>query len=116
VSPRGAIALLALLVGCTAPDAGGGAAETDAADSGRADTGPDEPVDTGSGRPDDTGDGDPGDDDTGDPDGLRGVAQDPPRALPDAFAAINQHGEARSVDWFTGDPSVIWFFRDTGAS
>ncbi len=55
--------------------------------------------------------------DTGEPDddGLFGDPIDPPRPPPD-FLATNQHGAPRSPDWFTGDPSVLWFFRDTGAT
>lgn len=33
---------------------------------------------------------------------------------PPAFEVVNSHGEARDTDWLMGQPTVLWFFRDTG--
>ena len=46
---------------------------------------------------------------------VRGQALDPPVSLP-VFEARGLDGDVRSPEWFVGDPSVIWFFRDTGST
>ena len=48
-------------------------------------------------------------------DGWVGVRLDPPLDPPD-FLVENQHRAPRTPDWFVGDPSVLWFFRDAGST
>ena len=62
--------------------------------------------DSGDALPEDTGD-------ISSP--LRGQGLEPPVSLP-VFEARGLDGEIRSPEWFVGDPSVIWFFRDTGST
>lgn len=75
-------------------------------------TGPDDeeaPIDTDA---DDDADDDT---DTDDGTGLLGTVLDPPLAPP-MFEVVAADGTPRTPDWFTGDPSVVWFFRDTGST
>ena len=112
-------AVLLLLAACTAPPADpappAGAGRTGSASG---DTGGEPPTledeDDGSGADEDDGPADP-EDDTGAGTSLLGAALDPPLPPP-AFAVQAADGTLRTPDWFTGDPSVIWFFRDTGAT
>ena len=71
-----------------------------------ADAGTDTDADTDAGT-----DGEPDTDD----DGLIGILLDPPLDPPE-FDVLAADGTPRTPDWFTGDPSVVWFFRDTGAT
>jgi len=32
------------------------------------------------------------------------------------FSLLNQDGELRDQDWLSGDPTVLWFFREAGES
>lgn len=76
------------------------------------DTDTDAGTDTDSDTDTDAGtDGEPDTDD----DGLIGILLDPPLDPPE-FDVLAADGTPRTPDWFTGDPSVVWFFRDTGAT
>ena len=55
------------------------------------------------------GSGDPPDDE------LMGVVLSPPLAAP-TFSVINQHGEVRVDADLVGEPTALWFFRDTASS
>ena len=111
------LALLAACAGEPAPptgDAGGGTgdagSETDGGDAPVTedeDDGP--PPDEDEDEDEDGGGTDPGGD------GLLGMALDPPLDPP-VFDVLAVDGTPRTPDWFTGDPSVVWFFRDTGAT
>ena len=87
------------------------------------------PLDSGSGIADsggvtfdtaDTGDGpavDSADPDTAapDPGGLHGSVPEPAIPLP-AFTATNRDGTPRGPENLTGNPTIIWFFRDAGSA
>ncbi len=111
--------LLAFLTACAAPPLppagdGPGAPGDAASETDEDDTHTEHDEDDGPPAGEDEDDGesstDPGDDD-----GLVGVPLDPPLAPP-AFDVLALDGTPRTPDWFTGDPSVVWFFRDTGAT
>lgn len=114
----GRVATLAVLAACSAEPAppagdgeggGGAVSETDTDD-------PSVDEDEDDGPPPDEDEDDGGDDtDTGEDDGLLGIALDPPLDPPD-FDVLAVDGTPRTPAWFTGDPSVVWFFRDTGAT
>lgn len=112
---------LALLAGCTAeptptPERGGQADVQDSGPAGDTDL-PDEdeePSDDDDVDTDEDTDGDT-DTDTDTDDGLLGIVLDPPLDPPE-FEVLAADGTPRTPDWFTGDPSVVWFFRDTGAT
>jgi hypothetical protein len=111
--------LLALLTACVAtplPPAGDGSGETGdaASETGTEDTSTEDDEDDGPPSGEDKDDEDSGTD-SGDDDGLIGDLLDPPLAPP-AFDVLALDGTPRTPDWFTGDPSVVWFFRDTGAT
>ena len=48
-------------------------------------------------------------------DGLFGVPPDPAIPLP-VFAATNRDGSPRGPEHLTGDPAILWFFRDAGSA
>ncbi|MCB9764569.1 MAG: hypothetical protein H6741_34010 [Alphaproteobacteria bacterium] len=94
--------LLALALGCTAPEPHDSVAVVDSHDSDDADD---------SGVTDDS----TATDDSAEPSGLRGRAVDPPLPPP-AFEVQNHERLARTADWLAGAPTVLWFFRDASES
>lgn len=107
--------MLLLLLACRAP------APVDTAGPGVVDTGRDTGTDGPGHTADSGGDSaaDSGADSAGDSGGDSGA--DPywgrpvePPLDPPAFVVENQRRERRDTEWLRGDPSVLWFFRDTG--
>ena len=101
--------LITAFCGCQAPEP---ESLTDTSvpvsDSGEADT---TPADTAAVEDTDT---DPTDtDDSGS--GFNGTDPSPAIPLP-TFTATNSDGVARGPEHLTGDPSIIWFFRDAGSA
>ncbi len=98
--------LVAVVAACDARDTVAPPLDRGAPAGGPVDSAPDTTPDTADPAPPDTGAQD---------DGPGGVRLDPPLDPPD-FLVENQHRAPRTPDWFVGDPSVLWFFRDAGST
>ena len=103
-----------VLVACAAEE-GPPVGEDQVGDGGVEDGGTDDGGSTDEGDGGTTDGGfDPGGD-GGEDDGFNGQPLDPAWPLPD-FVATNLDGTARGPAHLTGDPSVIWFYRDAGSA
>lgn len=111
--------MLFLLLACHPPapaHSGGGDSAGDTAGDSAGHTGADSGADTSGHSGEDT-QGDSGGDTGGDT-GARSYWGQPvePPLEPPVFVVENQRREQRDTDWLRGDPSVLWFFRDTGST
>lgn len=70
-------------------------------------------ADTSDGLTADSAEPDSADPDPGD--GLHGSVPEPAIPLP-AFAATNRDGTPRGPEHLTGNPTIIWFYRDAGSA
>jgi len=102
------IALIACQPDTSMPlDSPSGVADSGGAERDTADTGDGMAVDTA--EPDSAAD-------TAEPDdGLHGSVPDPAIPLP-TFTATNRDGTPRGPEHLTGNPTIIWFYRDAGSA
>lgn len=113
VDPDGAGSKSVGSVEDTAEDAAGSATDLDSDDA-SADSGQDTATADDSGTPEDSGDSVDSGTEPEAP-AYFGQVLDPPWAPP-SFSVQDQAGEARTSASFIGQPTVLWFFRDTASA